>query len=557
MEPELKKIIEEERTILTAFEQSAEKYPDKSALIFLGTSFTYARLRELTYRFATAARDLGVQGGDRVLIYLPNSPQWLAIYMGLQKIGAVPVPVSPIYPPYELTYLLNHSGAKVIVCADTNFGYVKEVLPKTSVEKIIVTRVADLLPIGKRVFGKIFDKLAEGAVSRQGNVFFFNRLIRKYPPTPPYIDIDSKNQLAHILYTGGTTGFPKGVPHGHLELLSGIVGIREVYRSCIKPTEHTLIMPLPLFHMFTQDMIFALGLHRGNTVVIAPKPNTDAVMAAVQNHQGTLLAGVPSLYRLILDNDRLDFYDLKSLRYCWSAGDTLPTEVASRWQEKVGCPIFQVYGSTEAVCISVTSPGRSAAARSVGRLIPTRLARVVDPEALKPVAPEDGGELLVSSDYSYLMGGYLDNPGETKGTYLELEGRTWCRTGDYVRMSADGDIEFIDRRADLIKHKGYRVSAARVESVLQDHPAVVAACVVGAPDVIAGEQVKAFVILKADVRGVTAYDLLKHCRERLLPYEVPDYIEFRDMLPKSKVGKLLRREMRDEEQRKVAKPAQG
>ena len=557
MEPALKKMIEEERTILTAFEQSAEKYPDKSALMFLGTSFTYARLRELTYRFATAARDLGVQVGDRVLIYLPNSPQWLAIYMGLQKIGAVPVPISPIYPPYELTYLLNHSGAKVIVCADTNFGYVKEVLPKTSVEKIIVTRVADLLPIGKRVFGKIFDKLAEGAVSRQGNVFFFNRLIRKYPPTPPYIDIDSKNQLAHILYTGGTTGFPKGVPHGHLELLSGIVGIREVYRSCIKPTEHTLIMPLPLFHMFTQDMIFALGLHRGNTVVIAPKPNTDAVMAAVQNHQGTLLAGVPSLYRLILDNDRLDFYDLKSLRYCWSAGDTLPTEVASRWQEKVGCPIFQVYGSTEAVCISVTSPGRSAAARSVGRLIPTRLARVVDPEALKPVAPEDGGELLVSSDYSYLMGGYLDNPGETKGTYLELEGRIWCRTGDYVRMSADGDIEFIDRRADLIKHKGYRVSAARVESVLQDHPAVVAACVVGAPDVIAGEQVKAFVILKADVRGVTAYDLLKHCRERLLPYEVPDYIEFRDMLPKSKVGKLLRREMRDEEQRKVAKPAQG
>jgi len=314
-------------------------------------------------------------------------------------------------------------------------------------------------------------------------------------------------------------------------------------------------MPLPLFHMFTQDMIFALGLHLGNTVVIAPKPNTDAVLAAIQNYQGSLLAGVPSLYRLILDNDRLDFYDLKSLRYCWSAGDTLPTEVASRWQEKVGCPIFQVYGSTEAVCISVTSPEKSAAARSVGWLIPTRLARVVDPEALKPVAPEEGGELLVSSDYSYLMGGYLDNPAETQGTYIEIEGRTWCRTGDYVRMSADGEIEFIDRRADLIKHKGYRVSAARVESVLQDHPAVVAACVVGAPDVIAGEQVKAFVILKADVRGVTAYDLIKHCRERLLPYEVPDYIEFRDMLPKSKVGKLLRREMRDEEQRKVAKPA--
>jgi long-chain acyl-CoA synthetase len=216
-------------------------------------------------------------------------------------------------------------------------------------------------------------------------------------------------------------------------------------------------------------------------------------------------------------------------------------------------PIWQVYGSTEAVCISVTAPAADSLSRSVGQLIPTRIAKVVDPEELSPVPPQDGGELLVGSEYSYPLGGYLDNPAETAATFVELDGWKWCRTGDFVRMSADGEIEFIDRRADLIKHKGYRVSAARVESVLQDHPAVVAACVVGAPDPLAGEQVKAFVILKQDVRGVTAYDLAKHCRERLLPYEVPDYIEFRDMLPKSKVGKLLRREMRDEEQRKAGR----
>ena len=555
VEAALKKMIEEERTILTAFEANADKYPHNSALIFLGTHFGYCQLRELTYRFAAAASDLGVKFQDRVLIYLPNSPQWLIAYMGLQKIGAVPVPVSPIYPPYELTYLLNHSGSKTIICADTNFGYVKEVLSKTHIERIIVTRVADLLPVGKRIFGKLFDKLMEGSVSREGNIFFFKRLVQKYSPTPPRVDIDPKNHVAHILYTGGTTGFPKGIPHGHLELLSGIVGVREVYRGCIKESENTLIMPLPLFHMFSQDMVFALGLHLGNTVVIAPKPSIDAASASIQNYKGTLLAGVPSLYRLILENDRLDFYDLKSLRYCWSAGDALPLEVASRWKEKVGIPIYQVYGSTETVCISVTSPATEPAARSVGRLIPTRLAQVLDPEALKPVPPEEGGELLVSSDYSYLMGGYLDNPDETKETFVKLDGRTWCRTGDYVKINKGGEIDFIDRRADLIKHKGYRVSAARVESVLQDHPAVVAACVVGVPDPIAGEQVKAFVILKEDVRGVTSYDLIKHCRERLLPYEVPDYIEFRDMLPKSKVGKLLRREMRDEEQRKVAGPS--
>jgi long-chain acyl-CoA synthetase len=550
----LKQTIERERTIFTAFEASAEKYPHNAALIFLGTRFSYRKLTELIYRFATAAADLGVKIQDRVLIYLPNSPQWLIAYMALQKIGAVPVPVSPIYPPYELTYLLNHSGSKTIICGDTNFGYVKEVLPKTQIERIIVTRVADLLPLGKRFFGQLFDKLMKGSVSRQENLFFFKRLIRKYPATPPRVDIDPKGHIAHILYTGGTTGFPKGIPHGHLELLSGIVGIREIYRGCIQEAQNTLIMPLPLFHMFSQDMVFALGLHLGNTVVIAPKPNIDAVSASIQNYRGTLLAGVPSLYRLILENERRDFYDLKSLRYCWSAGDTLPLEVASRWKEKVGIPIYQVYGSTETVCMSVTPPATEPSPRSVGRLIPTRLARVLDPETLQPIPPGEGGELFVSSDYSYLRGGYLDNPAETTESFVTFDGKTWCRTGDYVRMSADEEIEFIDRRSDLIKHKGYRVSAARVESVLQDHPAVVAACVVGVPDPLAGEQVKAFVILKQDVRGVTSYDLMKHCRERLLPYEMPDYIEFRDMLPKSKVGKLLRREMRDEEQRKLQSP---
>jgi long-chain acyl-CoA synthetase len=552
MDAALKSTIERERTILTAFETSAEKVPEKAALIFLGTRFSYRRLRELAYRFAAAATGLDIKPHDRVLIYLPNSPQWLVAYIGLQKIGAVPVPISPIYPPYELTYILNHSRSKAVICADTNFGYVREVLADTKVEKIIVTRVADLLPIGKRVFGKIFDKLMKGSVSGRGNVFFFRQLIRKYPPTPPQAEIDPKSHLAHILYTGGTTGFPKGVPHGHLELLSGIVGIREVYRRSVKEAGETLVMPLPLFHMFSQDMVFALGLHRGNTVVIAPKPNIDAVSASMQNYRATLFAGVPSLYRMILENERFGFYDLRSLRYCWSAGDALPSEVSSRWRESVGIPIYQVYGSTESVCISVTPPGAEPQPRGVGRLIPTRLARVIDPEKLEPTTSAEGGELLVSSDYSYVMGGYLENPAETKESFVKLDGKTWCRTGDYVKMSEQGEIEFIDRRADLIKHKGYRVSAARVESVLQDHPAVVAACVVGVPDPVAGEQVKAFVILKADVRGVTSYELTKHCRERLLPYEVPDYIEFRDMLPKSKIGKLLRREMRDDEQRRIA-----
>lgn len=549
MEPA--KVIAEERTVLAAFETACEKYPDKTALIFLGTRFSYSQLRELVCRWAAAATDLGVTVNDRVLIYLANCPQWLAAYLGLQKIGAIPVPVSPIYTPRELAYLLNHSGSKTIVCADTNFGYVKEVLPETQLKRIIATNITDLLPLWKRAFGRLFDKISEGSVSSDRNVYFFSKLIRQYPPISAEIHFEPRNHPAHILYTGGTTGFPKGVPHTHLELLSGIVGIREVYRTFISAAENTLIMPLPLFHMFSQDMVFALGLHLGNTVVVAPKPNTDAVLAAIQEYKGTLLAGVPSLYRQILENDRLELYDLSSLRHCWSAGDILPLEVANRWKEKFRIPICQVYGSTETVCISVSPLGREPTPGTVGVLLPTRQAMVIDPETLAPVPSGGAGELLISSAYSYAAGGYWDNPAETKQTYVEVDGKTWCRTGDYVRMAQDGGIEFVDRRADIIKHKGYRVSASRVESVLQDHPSVVAACVVGTPDPAAGENVKAFVILKEDARGITSYDLLRHCRERLLPYEVPDYIEFRDMLPKSKVGKLLRRELKDEEWRKI------
>lgn len=553
MESELKlrDIIEREASVIGAFEAAAHEYPDQKALIFLGTPFTYGKLRTLINRFAAACHSLGVKDQDRVLIYLPNCPQWLVAYLGLQKIGAVPVPVSPIYTPYELAYLVNHSGSQAIVCADTNFGYVKEVWPETGLKIVITTNIADLLPLWKKAFGKVFDRLIEGSVGRGHQVHSFKKIVRGTVPEPSPVELDPRNHLAHILYTGGTTGLPKGVPHTHAELLSGIVGIREVYRGFVRDGEDCLIMPLHLFHMFSQDMVFALGFHLGNKVVVLPKPNIDALLASIQAYRGTLLAGVPALYRQILENDRLEFYDLSSLRYCWSAGDALPAEVSARWKERFGIPIYQVYGSTETVCISISPLDKDPGPQQVGRLIPTRAAELVDPETLAPLPSGVAGELLISSEYSYAAGGYWDNPKETEETYVRIAGRTWCRTGDYVRIGLSGEFEFLDRRADLIKHSGFRISASRVESVLQDHPAVVAACVVGVPDREAGENVKAFVILRADIRGVTSYDLLRHCRERLLPYEVPDYIEFRDMLPKSKVGKLLRREIRDEERRKA------
>jgi long-chain acyl-CoA synthetase len=322
--------------------------------------------------------------------------------------------------------------------------------------------------------------------------------------------------------------------------------MREFYKKI--GDEHVMVLVTPLFHMFSIDMLFSAVLHKGNTAIIMPKPNLDAVLHSIQRYEATLFAGVPTLYRMILEHDRLDMYDLSSLRICWSAGDVLPKEVYNRWKERFGIPLHQVYGSTETVCISVTDVSTEPKTGSVGPPIPGRYVMLVDPDTLEPVKSGDPGELLVSADFP--TPGYWGRDEETAETYVKLNGRTWCRTGDYVVLE-EGEIYFVDRRKDIIKYKGYRIAAAEVEAVLQDHPAVIVASVVGVKDERVGERVKAFVVLKEDARGVTAQELIRWCRERLASYKVPEYIEFRDFLPKSKVGKVLRRELRDEERRRV------
>jgi len=554
---DLREQIRGERTILGAFDEIAAEHGSRNALVFLGESLTFARLRELSQKLAGGLEQRGIRPGDRVLLYLPNSPQWLIAYLGLQYLGAAPVPISPIYTPRELRYLLQNSGAKAVVCSDTNYGHAREAAGP-DVEAFIWTNIADLLPRWKRWAGHLFDRIPTGSVEQSTRSTPFAELVSAQPLSKE-TEKPAPDKLSHILYTGGTTGFPKGVSHSHDELLSGIIGLRSVIEphigSAKSGARHTLLVALPLFHMFTIDMVFALALHLGHTVILLPKPKPDAILDHIDRYRATLLIGVPSLYRILLLNDRLHHYDLGSLQYCWSAGDVLPTETATAWTQHTQLPIYQIYGSTETVAISASPLGKEPQTAGLGHVVPTRSILVVDPDTLEPVAMGSAGELLVRAESSYAdsdwNGKYWNNPEETQRSYVEAAGQLWCRTGDFVRQSPEGEIEFVDRRADLIKHKGYRVSASRVESVLLDHPAVVAAAVVGTPDATTGENIKAFVILDESARGVTALELTKHCRERLLRYEIPSYIEFRDMLPKSKVGKLLRRELKEEERRRA------
>ncbi len=280
-----------------------------------------------------------------------------------------------------------------------------------------------------------------------------------------------------------------------------------------------------------------------------PLPQIDAILMGIERYKVRFLLGVPALYRMILENDRLDRYRAGSLRYCFCGGDVLPIEVFNRWKQVFGIPIYQVYGSTEAGHVTYSRLDREPEPMSVGVPLKTRKCKIVDPDTLKPVPPGETGELMVTSEYT--LKDYWKKPEETARSYAEIEGRVYYRMGDYVWQDEKGEIYYVERSADIIKYKGYRISASEIEAVLQDHPTVIGACAVGVPDSRVGERIKAMVVLKEDARGVDAPELMKWCRKRLAPYKIPQYIEFRDMLPKSKVGKLLRREIREEERRRV------
>jgi long-chain acyl-CoA synthetase len=545
----------EEELTFTRFDRMSELYSDKTAVLYLGEAFSYGRLRDLSERFAGALVDLGVKKGDRVMIYIPNCIQWVISFLAIQRIGAVLVPISPIYTSYEIEYMINDSGAETVICQDTNFCYVKEVFPRTGLRRIIVTNLADLLPPWKRYLGVLFDKIPHGKSERDRQVHSFKRLL-KHPPLRSSVEMDPWRDLSYILYTGGTTGFPKGVPGNHIGMTSYVDDVTEdVAGRFLKEGEDVYIAVNPLFHIMALGLFMAIGLNKGNMTLLMPLPQVDAILESIHRFKARWLLGVPALYRMILENDRLDRYDIRSLTYCYCGGDVLPIEVFNRWQERAGVPIYQVYGSTEAGHVTYSRIGKEPKPGTIGVPLKSRKCILADPETLEPVPQGETGELLVTSPYTIKE--YWKKPEETARSYVKIDGDIYYRMGDFVRRDADGDLIYVERSADIIKHKGYRVSASEVEAVLQDHPTVIGACVVGVPDAKVGERIKAIVVLKEDARGVGGTELLKWCRERLAPYKVPSYIEFRDMLPKSKVGKLLRREIREEERRKMTKGKSG
>jgi long-chain acyl-CoA synthetase len=539
------------QNIFEAYQSAAEKHRDKTAVVYLGTRYSYKKILDFAEGFAWSLRAKGIGEGSRGVLYVPNCLQWVIAWLGIQRAGAEVVPITPIYTVHDLSYIARDSGSSFIVCADTNYGYVKQALEETDIETTVVTRLSDMLPLWKRVFGWAFDKVPTGRSSwKEGKTFPLRSMVLKgmaRKGLPPMTK--KEDDTAEILYTGGTTKFPKGVPISHGLYIESALEQIKTSRPLFPPEENVVIGTVPLFHILGQTTALSTLL-MGGSIVLMPKVNLDAIFDAVARYRAKTLIGVPTLYRMILEHDRLDTYNLDSLVYCFNGGDVLPTEVSHRWKRKFGRPIFQGYGATE-TCggVSMCPTDRDNPVRSIGKVVPSKEIRIVDPETLSPVDKGTPGELLVHS--ARMVRAYWNKPEETAEAFIEMDGKLFYRTADIISEDEEGNLYFVDRTVDTIKHKGYRVSSSEVESVLQEHPAVIGACVVGLPDPKVGERIKAFVVLKEDVKGITGYDLIKWCRGKLVNYKVPQYIEFRDMLPKSKVGKLLRREIRSEEKRRA------
>jgi long-chain acyl-CoA synthetase len=522
------------KSVLQVFDEATERAPERPAVVFYGRTISYRELREATDRLACALAELGVRKGDRVALYLLNSPQFIIAYFGALKCGATVTPISPVYTSHEVRYQLHDSGARAIVCQD--ILYEKVAKSGAAPELVVVTNVNEYLPALKRLFTK--------RTEVPQSAHWLQELLKKYPPKPPAVAIDPKSDLAALPYTGGTTGNPKGVMLTHHNLVAAQVMGRAAF-STFEPGKEVILAFLPFFHIYGQVVIMLSGLAQGNLLLLFTSPDTEAILEAMERYRASVFYGVPTLYEYLKDHKDTNKADWKRLKLVLSGADTLHESTMQGWARRTGSHIIEGYGLSETCATSHVNPLDRPKTGSFGCPIPSMQAAVIDPESLEFVPPGATGELVLAGPN--VMQGYWQRPEESARAFLEKAGLRWLRTGDLVRMDAEGYFHFYDRSKDLIKFKGHSIFAKDVEDVLYSHPQVKAAGVIGVPDPAVGQRIKAIVVLQGEARGKVSEDEIKaYCRQSLAEYKVPHIVEFRGELPKTDVGKVSRRELRDE-----------
>ena len=535
--------------LFKVLDETAEKFPDRPALIFFGRKVTYREFKEAADRLARAlVEKWGIGKGDVVAIHLPNSPQFAIAYYGIIKTGATVTPINPLYTSREIAYQLNNSGARLLITLDLFKKNVDEALKEAKVDAVIYTGIDDYLPGLLAVLYRLKEKKPK--IAYDGKYTFKFKELLSYEPKPPSVDIDPKEDLVALMYTGGTTGVPKGAMLTHYNIVSNIYQI-DAWLEPGRRGKDVLVGVLPWFHIYGQTTVLHNGVLRAATIIVYPRFDLEKILKDIPKYKANLFHGVPTIYSLIINHPKVHKYDLSSIEACVSGAAPLPVAVAEKFEKLTGGKLREGYGLTETSPVTHVNPIKGKFKRgSIGVPVPNTLAAIADPDEPRLLPPGEVGELVISGPQ--VMKGYHKMSEENEKVFFELYGRRWFRTGDMAYMDEEGYFFIVDRKKDLIKYKGYSVYPREIEEVLYRHECVAEAAVIGVPDPKVGERVKAFIVLKPECRGrVTEEDIIEYCRKNLAEYKVPRIVEFRDSLPKSGVGKILRRVLKEEELKKL------
>jgi long-chain acyl-CoA synthetase len=537
---------------------TATKYPDQAALIFgnvveplgnalMDTSMSYARLLELTLRFAAALQKLGVQKGDRVAVHLPNCPQFIIAYYATLMVGGIVVPCNPQYVARELKHQLGDSGAKVAVTLSLTYPLVKQIRSETQLEHVVVTNIKEYFPGLLKFLFTVAKEKKEGHfqdISGDANTYWFQDLLAQAPAKPQPVEVTPED-TGVLMYTGGTTGVSKGAQLTHRNLLANAIQVRW-WMFDSREGRETMMTALPLFHSYAMTVCMNQTIYLGGVMVLIPNPRVlDHVLKSINKHKPTLFPGVPAMYVSITNYPDIKKYDVSSVRACISGAAGLPPEVQQGFEKLTGGKLVEGYGLSEATPVTHCNPiyGKRKEGSWIGIPFPDTESVILDLETGDQILePGEIGELGIRGPQ--VMKGYWNMPTETANTLRD----GWLHTGDIARMDTDGFFQIVDRKKDMILGTGgFNIYPREVEDVLYEHPKVLEVAAAGIPaGREKGERVKVYVVLKPG-ETATEEEIIEYCRQNLAPYKVPKFVEFRTDLPKTMVGKILRRVLVEED----------
>ncbi|MBI5251183.1 MAG: long-chain fatty acid--CoA ligase [Desulfomonile tiedjei] len=539
----------EKISLAEALSRTAKRFPNNPALLFQGTSVRYSELEDMVSRFASGLVKLGVKPGDKVSLLLPNLVQTVVATYGALRAGAVVVLNNPLYTDRELEHQYNDSGSKFLVCLDVLLPRMINLRPKTKIGKIVSCHIRDYLPFIKKLLFPIVRKGMHLNTPSAPDLVEFMDLVKRYDPIakPP---IPNWDDTAVLIYTGGTTGVSKGVELTHGNLSSNVQQCLAWFPG-FEAGKEIAIGCLPFFHSFGLTTAMNMSIFSGWADVLIPKPEPKTILESISSYKATYMPAVPTLYNGMINFPELKNYDITSLKGCFSGGAPLPLETIRSFEKLTGAQICEGYGLTETSPVTHINPfGAVTKPGTIGLPISNTNAKLVeiDDYTKEITEPSQPGELCLKGPQ--IMKGYINRPEETEATLKD----GWLLTGDIAIVDEQGYFSIVDRKKDMIISGGFNVYPRDVDEVLFTHPKVLEACVIGVPDEYSGERIKAYVVLKPG-EETTPDEIIDFCKKNLVKYKVPKYVEFVEDLPKSAVGKILRKELRRIDQAKAGKPS--